>query len=79
MCAHEPSILNYIMPSTKEIGEGKMSIYWVWSYYGKPGKVAEYVKWLSSDEAKLLASQIEKETGIKYLNTYTTILELWRL
>ena len=30
-----------------------MSIYWVWSYYGKPGKVTEYVKWLNSDEAKL--------------------------
>ena len=51
-----------------------MSIYWVWSYYGKGGKVTEYLKWLSSDEAKLLASQIEKETGMKYLNTYTTIL-----
>ena len=50
-----------------------MSIYWVWSYYGKPGKVAEYVKWLNSDEAKLLASRIQKETGIQYLNTYTTI------
>jgi len=51
-----------------------LSIYWVWSYYGKPGKAAEYVKWLNSDEAKRLAGQIEKETGIKYLNTYTTIL-----
>jgi hypothetical protein len=51
-----------------------MSIYWVRSYYGKPGKVTEYLKWLNSDRAKLLASQIEKETGIKYLNTYTTIL-----
>ncbi len=50
-----------------------MSIYWVWSYFGKPGKVTEYLKWLNSDRAKLLASQIEKETGIKYLNTYTTI------
>jgi hypothetical protein len=35
-----------------------MSIYWVRSYYGKPGKVAEYVNWLKSDEAKLLASKI---------------------
>ena len=59
---------------TKRIGEGNMSIYWVRSYYRKPGKVAEYVKWLNSDEAKLLASHIEKETGVKYVNTYTTIL-----
>jgi len=50
-----------------------MSIYWVRSYYGKPGKVTEYLKWLNSDRAKLLASKIEKETGIKYVNTYTTI------
>ena len=50
-----------------------MSIYWVRSYFGKPGKVTEYLKWLNSDEAKLLASQIEKETGIRYLNTYTVI------
>src|SRR5208337_191643 len=59
---------------TRHIGEGNVSIYWVRSYYGKPGKVAEYVKWLNSDEAKLLASHIEKETGVKYVNTYTTIL-----
>ena len=69
-----PSTLNYLIAVTKKIGEGNMSLYWVWSYYGKGGKVTEYLKWLSSDEAKLLASQIEKETGMKYLNTYTTIL-----
>ena len=50
-----------------------MSIFWVWNYYGKPGKVMEYIKWLKSDEAKLLASQIQEETGVKYVNTYTTI------
>jgi hypothetical protein len=59
--------------STKHIGEESVSIYWVRSYYGKPGKITEYLKWLNSDRAKLLASQIEKETGIKYLNTYIAI------
>ena len=68
-----PSILITSYASTKYIGEGKMSIYWVRSYYGKPGKVTEYLKWLNSDRAKLLASKMEKETGIKYVNTYTTI------
>ena len=68
-----PSILIISHASTKCIEEGKMSIYWVRSYYGKPGKVTEYLKWLTSDRAKLLASKIEKETGIKYANTYTTI------
>src|SRR5208337_5367283 len=68
--AHQASLHH---ASTKYIEDGKMSIYWVRSYYGKPGKVTEYLKWLNSDRAKLLASQIEKETGIKYLNTYTTI------
>jgi hypothetical protein len=24
------------------LAEGSLSIYWVWSYYGKPGKIAEY-------------------------------------
>lgn len=39
-------------------------------------KVAEYQKWLNSNEARRLYKQLEKETGIKYLNTYFTILGL---
>jgi hypothetical protein len=51
-----------------------MPIYWVMSYFVKQGKGMEYQKWLNSDEAKRLASQAEKETQLKYLNTYLPIL-----
>lgn len=51
-----------------------MSIYWVTSYYVVLEKMSEYQKWLKSDRAKKLAAEFEKETGIKFLNTYFTIL-----
>jgi hypothetical protein len=51
-------------------------LYWVNSYYIAPNKQSEYQKWLSSPEAKDLFSRFEKETGIRYLNTYWTSLGL---
>jgi hypothetical protein len=53
-----------------------MSIYVVMTYFLAPGKVTEYQNWLKSDRAKKLTAQCEKETGIKYLNTYMPILGL---
>ncbi|HJX24003.1 MAG TPA: hypothetical protein VJ574_06360 [Candidatus Bathyarchaeia archaeon] len=43
-------------------------------YYIKAEKMAEYQKWLLSNEAKLLYKRLEKETGWKYLETYFTVL-----
>jgi hypothetical protein len=52
----------------------KVPIYFVSSYYILAEKAAEYQKWLNSGEAQRLYKQFEKETGMKYLNTYFTIL-----
>jgi hypothetical protein len=52
----------------------EVPIYLVTSYYVRAEKVAEYQKWLSSSEAQRLNKQLEDETGIKYLNTYFSIL-----
>jgi len=49
-------------------------MFWVGRYYIKTEKFAEYQKWLLSDKAKDLQKRIEKETGIKYINTYFPIL-----
>jgi hypothetical protein len=49
-------------------------MFWVGRYYIKAEKMAEYQKWLLSDDAKDLFKRIEKETGIKYINTYFPIL-----
>jgi len=43
-------------------------------YYVKAEKMAEYQKWLLSNEAKDLCKRLEKETGWKYLETYFTVL-----
>jgi len=51
-----------------------LPIYWAISYYMAPGKGTEYQKWLTSDEAKKIFAQFEKETGFKYLNTYMALM-----
>lgn len=51
-----------------------MSIYWVMSYYTIPEKTGEFQKWMKSERAKELTAEFEKETGIKYINTYFPIL-----
>ena len=43
-------------------------------YYIKAEKMAEYKKWLLSDDAKDLFKREEKETGFKYIDTYFPIL-----
>ena len=45
-----------------------------WKYYIKSEMMAEYQKWLLSDEAKELNKKLEKETGWKYIDTYFPIL-----
>lgn len=51
-----------------------MSIYWVMSYYLNQEKATEFQNYVKSDRAKELIAEIEKETGIKYLDTYMPIL-----
>jgi hypothetical protein len=51
-----------------------MPIYFVNTYYMNQEKASEFQKWLKSDRARELFAELEKETGIKYLNTYFTIL-----
>jgi hypothetical protein len=53
-----------------------MPVYFATGYFVRPGKVTEYQQWLNSEEASRLAGQIEKESGMKYLGTYWTILGL---
>jgi len=43
-------------------------------YYIKAEKMAEFQKWLLSDDAKDLFKRWEKETGFKYIDTYFPIL-----
>jgi len=49
-------------------------MFFVTRYYIKWDKMAEYQKWLLSNEAKDLMKRFEKETGWKYINTYFPIL-----
>jgi hypothetical protein len=51
-----------------------MPIYWVQDYYLVQGKATEFQKYMTSDRAKKLLAEMEKETGFKYLGTYTPIL-----
>jgi hypothetical protein len=44
------------------------------SYYINQEKATEFQKWMKSDRAKELAAECEKETDIKYLDTYMPIL-----
>ena len=43
-------------------------------YYVKAEKIAEFQKWLLSDDAKDLIKRVEKEIGIKYIDTYFPIM-----
>jgi len=49
-------------------------MFFVTRYYIKWDKMAEYQKWLLSDEAKDLRKRFEEETSWKYVNTYFPIL-----
>jgi len=49
-------------------------MFFAWKYYIKCEKMAEFQKWLLSDEAKDLIKRFERETGWKYIDTYFPIL-----
>jgi hypothetical protein len=49
-------------------------MFWVSSYYLKPEKTSAYQQWLLSPEAKTLTADAERETGMKYVGTYWTVL-----
>jgi len=49
-------------------------MFYVSRYYLKAEKMADYQKWLLSDEAKSLIKRFEDETGWKYVETYFPIM-----
>ncbi|MFQ5871068.1 MAG: hypothetical protein ACE5IB_02760 [Candidatus Geothermarchaeales archaeon] len=49
-------------------------MFWVFSYNLKEHKATDFQKWLSSDEVKKLLTDIEEETGARYVDTYWSIL-----
>lgn len=49
-------------------------MFWVASYYLKQDKASAYQQWLQSPEAKALTAEAERETGMKYIDTYWTVL-----
>jgi len=49
-------------------------MYYVSSYHLKENKATEYQKWLLSEEAKQLMGEIQQETGMRYVDTYWSIL-----
>jgi len=58
----------------RDIVMRNFDMFLVGRYYIKAEKFAEYQKWLLSDDAKDLIKRMEKEMGIKYINTYFPIL-----
>ena len=51
-----------------------MDMYIVFSAHTKPGKNQEFKEWLQTDEVEELISRIEDESGIRYIQTYFSIL-----
>lgn len=51
-----------------------MPVYWVNEGFLKEGKVGEYRKWLSSAKTKALLAKATKETGVKFVGTFSTVL-----
>jgi hypothetical protein len=49
-------------------------LYWVQSYYIAQNKQMEYHNWMKSSEAKELRQRFERQTGIKYVDTYWKVL-----
>ena len=49
-------------------------MFWVTSYYLKQDKASAYQQWLRSPEAKTLMADAERETGMKFMGTYWTVL-----
>ena len=51
-----------------------MPIYWVNEGFLKEGKVGEYRKWITSTKTKALFARATKETGVKFVGTFFTVL-----
>jgi hypothetical protein len=51
-----------------------MPVYYVTPYFLKSDKAAAFRDWLNSDKAKKLIGVCEKETGIKYIGTFFSVL-----
>lgn len=49
-------------------------IYWMIGYNIKEGRTGEYQKFLQSRAYRKVCADIDKETGIKYLETYGAII-----
>jgi hypothetical protein len=49
-------------------------IYWMFGYNIREGRVRDYQAFLKSKAFKKVWADIEKETGMKYLQTYGTII-----
>ena len=49
-------------------------MFWVSSYFLKEDKAAVYQQWLLSPEAKALMADVQRETGMRYVDTYWTVL-----
>lgn len=49
-------------------------MYVVISGYTEPNESQAFKEWLLSDEVEDLTAQIEEETGVRYVETYFTIL-----
>jgi hypothetical protein len=51
-----------------------MPVYYVTPYFLKSDEAAAYRDWLNSRKAKRLVKAYEKETGIKYIGTFFSVL-----
>ena len=51
-----------------------MPVYYVTPYFLKPEKAVAFRDWLNSAKAKKLIKAYEKETGVKYIGTFFSVL-----
>lgn len=49
-------------------------MFWVTSFFLKENKASDYQQWLLSAEARTLIANVEAEIGMKYVNTYWTVM-----
>jgi len=49
-------------------------MFWVFGFNVKENRADDFRKWLASDNVRKLIADIEKETGVRYLDTYWSIM-----
>jgi hypothetical protein len=49
-------------------------LYWVTGYNLREGKAEEYQKFLASAAFKKVVADVEKQTGMKYVETYSSVI-----